>query len=47
MKNQRQQQFIYLMEEQWQGIIPAYCSAPAKVFITMDFPSPTQTNGKQ
>ena len=37
MKNQRQQQFIYLMDKQWQEIIPEHHPAQAEVFIRIDF----------
>lgn len=48
MKNQRQQQFIYLMDKQWQEIIPEHHPAQVEVFIRIDFfPMQMKTrNGK-
>ena len=37
MKSQRQQQFIYLMDEQRQEIILEHHLAQAEVFIRIDF----------
>lgn len=44
MKNQRQEQFICLMEEQRQDIISEHHSAQAEVFIRTDFFSHANEN---